>query len=62
MLNGTYDMFYPVESAQKPMFRLLGTPAGQKQMLVYPSGHLVPSTEFIKESLAWLDAHLGPTQ
>jgi formylglycine-generating enzyme required for sulfatase activity len=62
MLNGTYDMFYPVESAQKPMFRLLGTPPGQKQMLVYPSGHLVPSTEFIKETLAWLDAHLGPTQ
>jgi len=55
MLNGSYDMFFPVESAQKPMFRLLGTPQNQKKMLVYASGHLVPSTEFIKETLAWLD-------
>ena len=59
MLNGTYDMFFPVESAQKPMFRLLGTPQGHKKMLVYQSGHLVPQTEFIKETLAWFDAYLG---
>src|SRR3989440_10430541 len=35
MLNGTYDMYFPVESSQKPMFRLLGTPQAQKKMLVY---------------------------
>jgi hypothetical protein len=29
-------------------------------MLVYASGHLVPQTEFIKETLAWLDTYLGP--
>jgi len=44
------------------MFRLLGTPESQKKMLVYASGHLVPSTEFIKETLAWLDTHLGPAR
>ena len=60
MLNGTYDMYFPVESSQKPMFRLLGTSPDQKKMLVYASGHLVPSREFIKETLAWLDAYLGP--
>jgi hypothetical protein len=43
------------------MFRLLGTPQDQKKMLVYQSGHLVPQTEFIKETLAWFDAYLGPT-
>jgi eukaryotic-like serine/threonine-protein kinase len=62
MLNGRYDMFFPVETAQKPMFRLLGSPADQKQMRVYESGHLVPQTEFIKESLAWLDRYLGPAR
>jgi eukaryotic-like serine/threonine-protein kinase len=62
MLNGTYDMFFPVESAQKPMFRMLGTPQNDKKMLVYPSGHLVPSSEFIKETLAWFDAYLGPAR
>jgi len=61
MLNGTYDMFFPVESSQKPMFRLLGTPQDQKKMLVYQSGHLVPQTEFIKETLTWFDTYLGPT-
>lgn len=60
MLNGSYDMFFPVETSQKPMFRLLGTPQSQKKMLVYPSGHLVPHTEFIKETLAWFDTYLGP--
>jgi pimeloyl-ACP methyl ester carboxylesterase len=62
MLNGAYDMYFPVESSQKPMFRLLGAPQGQKKMLVYPSGHLVPATEFIKETLAWLDTYLGPAR
>ena len=61
MLNGKYDMFFPVESSQKPMFRLLGTAQDQKKMLIYESGHLVPATEFIKETLAWFDTYLGPT-
>lgn len=38
MLNGTYDMYFPVESSQKPMFRLLGTPQSQKRMIVTHQG------------------------
>jgi formylglycine-generating enzyme required for sulfatase activity/dienelactone hydrolase len=60
MLNGTYDMYFPVETSQKPLFRFLGTPENQKKMIVYASGHIVPQTEFIKETLAWLDTYLGP--
>jgi pimeloyl-ACP methyl ester carboxylesterase len=60
MLNGKYDMYFPVESAQKPLFRFLGTPEDRKKMVVYDAGHLVPPTEFIKETLAWLDTYLGP--
>jgi formylglycine-generating enzyme required for sulfatase activity/pimeloyl-ACP methyl ester carboxylesterase len=60
MLNGTYDMYFPVETSQKPMFRFLGTADNQKKMIVYASGHVVPQTDFIKETLAWLDAYLGP--
>jgi hypothetical protein len=29
MLNGKYDMFFAVETAQKPIFHLLGTPDHQ---------------------------------
>jgi len=60
MLNGTYDMYFPVETSQKPMFRFLGTADNQKKMIVYASGHVVPQTDFIKETLAWLDTYLGP--
>jgi hypothetical protein len=60
MLNGSYDMYFPVESSQKPMYRFLGTSPDQKKMFVYPSGHVVPATDFIKETLAWLDTYLGP--
>ena len=62
MLNGAYDMYFPVETSQKPMFRLLGTPSDRKKMIVYPSGHVVPANEFIKETLAWFDTYLGPTR
>ena len=60
MLNGELDFFFPVESAQKPMFDLLGTPAEHKRRLTFPGGHSVPRTEMIKETLGWLDRYLGP--
>ena len=62
MLNGKYDMYVPVETAQKPMFNLLGTPAKDKKLLIYDTGHLVPRTDFIKETLAWYDKYLGPVK
>jgi pimeloyl-ACP methyl ester carboxylesterase len=62
MLNGEHDNYFPLEMAQKPLFRLLGTPPADKKMIVYPSGHLVPRVEFMKETLAWLDKYLGPGQ
>ena len=60
MLNGEYDFFFPVETAQKPMFELLGTPPEHKQYKVYPGAHSVPRTELLKETVAWLDRYLGP--
>jgi dienelactone hydrolase len=62
MLNGKYDMYFPVETSQKPMFDLLGTPAKDKNLLIYDTGHLVPKTELIKETLAWYDKYLGPVK
>jgi pimeloyl-ACP methyl ester carboxylesterase len=62
ILNGENDNYFPVETAQKPLYRLLGTPLADKKMFVYPSGHLVPRVEFMKETLAWLDEYLGPAQ
>ncbi|MEO8504379.1 MAG: protein kinase [Acidobacteriota bacterium] len=60
MLNGELDFFFPAQTSQLPMFKLLGTPPGEKERLVFPGGHSVPRTEMIKESLRWLDKYLGP--
>ncbi len=59
MLNGKYDMDFPVETSQMPMFNLLGTPAKDKKIIIYDTGHLVPRTDLIKETLAWYDKYLG---
>ncbi|GAO43347.1 SUMF1/EgtB/PvdO family nonheme iron enzyme [Flavihumibacter petaseus] len=60
MLNGRHDMFFPVETSQMPMFNFLGTPAAHKKIIIYDAGHLVPVTEFMKETLAWFDQYLKP--
>jgi formylglycine-generating enzyme required for sulfatase activity/tRNA A-37 threonylcarbamoyl transferase component Bud32/dienelactone hydrolase len=55
MLNGRYDFFFPMETAQVPMFRLLGTPADRKRYVVEDGSHFVPRARLIQETLAWLD-------
>lgn len=62
MLNGQYDYYFPVETAQRPFFRLLGTAAADKRYVVYEGGHDVPRTPLIAETLAWLDKYLGPVR
>jgi dienelactone hydrolase len=62
MLNGRYDFFFPLETAQRPYFDMLGTPANRKKWIVYEGGHDVPRTELITETLRWLDTYLGPVR
>ncbi len=62
MLNGRYDHFFPVQSSQDPLFRLMGTPEKDKKHIVYETGHAVPRKEFIRETLDWLDKYLGPVK
>jgi len=60
MLNGRYDYYFPVESSQRPFFRLLGTPPQHKRQVISEGGHFVPRTELIAEILTWLDRYFGP--
>ena len=62
MLNGKHDLFFPEESSQIPMYNFLGTPKEDKKRIVYDAGHLVPRTEFVKETLLWYDKYLGPVK
>jgi eukaryotic-like serine/threonine-protein kinase len=61
MLNGRFDFYFPTES-QEAMFRLLGTPKEHRRRVVYDTGHDIPESEGIKETLNWLDRYLGPVK
>ncbi len=62
MLNGKYDSIEPYETAQLPMFQLLGTPDDDKDHIAYETDHGVPRNAGIKETLAWFDRYLGPVK
>ena len=59
MLNGRQDFTFPIESSQKPMFKWLGTPEGDKHHGIYDGGHVFPFARIIKDTLDWLDKYLG---
>ncbi len=62
MLNGRYDLNFPLDTAVKPFFDRLGTPAQDKFLKIYDSDHFVPRNELVRESLAFLDRYLGPVK
>jgi dienelactone hydrolase len=60
MLNGMYDNH--IDDLIKPMYELLGTPPEHKRLILYKTDHIPPRTEYIKETLLWLDKYLGPVK
>ena len=50
------------ETSQKPLFRWLGTPANDKRLLQFETGHMMPVEDIIREALNWLDRYLGPVE
>jgi len=60
MVNGRYDFFFPLDTTQLPLFKLLGSPPGQKRHVVFESGHVPPADVMAREVLDWLDRYLGP--
>jgi dienelactone hydrolase len=59
MLNGREDFIFPIESSQRPLFRMLGSPAADKRHELYDGGHIFPFARVQKDSLEWLDRYLG---
>jgi dienelactone hydrolase len=60
MLNGRYDFGAPLETAQRPLFDLLGSRAEHKRHVVFEAGHALQMQDVSREALAWLDRYLGP--
>ena len=61
MIGGRHDFVMPLETSQRPLFRLLGAPEKDKRLALFDTGHVVwPGPEVIKEILGWFDRYLGP--
>ena len=63
MVNGNSDYGLPVETAQKPMFDLLGVPPESKRHVLLEGGHLPYDLNAVmREILDWYDLHQGPVR
>jgi dienelactone hydrolase len=61
MVNGREDFDLPYDTAQVPLFNMLGTARADKRHAVLEGGHLPPRPQAVfKEILDWLDRYLGP--
>ena len=63
MIGGRSDAQSPVETYQRPLLEILGTPAEDKKLFLFDGGH-APSdwNATVREMLAWLDRYLGPVR
>jgi hypothetical protein len=59
MINGEFDIIFPLETSQKPLFELLGTDPAHKKLFVTPAAHFVPRDVLIRETLSWFDRYLS---
>ena len=62
MINGDQDFIFPVDTSQRPLFDLLGSPGADKNWIRHPSGHgvlFVRQNQITQQRLDFLDKHLG---
>ena len=59
LFSGEFDPMVPRGNAER-YFALLGTPPSQKRHVIAIGGHFIPRPLVIRETLEWLDRHLGP--
>jgi dipeptidyl aminopeptidase/acylaminoacyl peptidase len=63
MVNGQSDFIFPLETSQRPMFRLLGAPEKDKRLVLLQGGHARPNYDpVVRETLDWFDRYLGPVK
>jgi predicted Ser/Thr protein kinase len=61
VINGSNDFQAPLETASRPLFKLLPMPPDRKRQAQYEGGHLPNQlNDLIREVLDWYDRFLGP--
>lgn len=58
LFSGEFDPIVPREHRER-YFALIGAPPAQKRHVIAIGGHFVPRELVIRETLDWLDQHLG---
>ena len=48
--------------SSRPLYELLGTPEEHKKLALYPTDHIPPMNDVVREVLDWLDEYLGPVE
>ncbi|MGH7500623.1 MAG: hypothetical protein ACREL7_02585 [Longimicrobiales bacterium] len=51
----------PRENSER-YFELISVPPSEKRHIIAIGGHFVPRDLLIRETLDWLDRHLGPVE
>ena len=59
VISGEYDNIYPLETAARPFYRLIGTSEPEKKHYVAVGAHSIPHVDLTRETLDWLDRYLG---
>lgn len=61
MMNGRYDLGFPLETSQRPLLNAFGAARADKKLVLLEAGHaMVGFPASTRESLEWLDRYLGP--
>ncbi len=60
MMNGKYDTILNFEHSAQLMYDHIATPEAHKRLRIYPTDHIPPRNEFVREILDWLDHYFGP--
>jgi pimeloyl-ACP methyl ester carboxylesterase len=61
LFSGEFDPMVPRGNSER-YFALLGTTSSQKRHVIAIGGHFIPRPLVIRETLEWLDRHLGPVR
>ncbi|MFX3658209.1 MAG: alpha/beta hydrolase family protein [bacterium] len=62
IINGRYDPIRPYRYVLEPLLALLATPAADKRGVLLDAAHWpLPRHQVMRETLHWLDRHLGET-
>jgi dienelactone hydrolase len=59
IFSGDLDTTFPLETAAKPFFEMLGTPVADKQQIIIPGGHAILTTTQARKTLEFLEERFG---